>query len=125
MPAEQLRNARSGAQIKFSTSGGFNESEVQQNMKIVKCFSRVSFSFHSQLAAAGRARKTLEKCRGKSKLRSSAMKELVWLLAIVIPSVWSDDGFLTEPRKCQVDCAALISKLQTVEDALQSVCQMI
>lgn len=62
---------------------------------------------------------------GKSKLRSSAMKELVWLLAIVIPSVWSDDGFLTEPRKCQVDCAALISKLQTVEDALQSVCQMI
>lgn len=53
MPAEQLRNARSGAQIKFSTSGDFNESEVQQNMKIVKCFSRVSFSFHSQLAAAG------------------------------------------------------------------------
>lgn len=42
---------------------------------------------------------------GKSNLRSSAMKELVWLLAIVIPSVWSDDGFLTEPRKCQVDCA--------------------
>lgn len=121
MPAEQLRNARSGAQIKFSTSGGFNESEVQQNMKIVKCFSRVSFSFHSQLAAAGRARKTLENCN----LRSSAMKELVWLLAIVIPSVWSDDGFLTEPRKCQVDCAALIGKLQTVEDALQSVCQMI
>lgn len=82
-------------------------------MKIVKCFSRVSFSFHSRLAAASRARKTLE----NNNLRSSAMKELVWLLALVIPSVWSDDGFLTEPRKCQVDCAPLISKLGSLEAA--------